>query len=314
MKVRKAVLPAAGLGTRMLPATKAIPKEMLPLADTPTIQYIVEEAAASGIEQLTIITSRSKRAIEDHFDVAPELEAALEHNGKRDHLNQVRRLETLTRLTFVRQHRPLGLGHAVLMAKETVGNEPCGVLLGDDLVVSEGSPCLRQLIDIYERHGGCVVAVMHVPRDQLSRYGVVQLARDADDSRLEPGLHRVCQLVEKPAIDEAPSDLAIIGRYVLPPSIFPALEATPPGAGGEIQLTDAIRRVGEREPIWAYEFAGTRYDTGDPVGLLTTSLAFALARPDLAPGILDFLRTLDLDAGSRRGPQPPHVREADAHG
>ncbi len=294
MKVRKAVLPAAGLGTRMLPATKAIPKEMLPLADTPTIQYIVEEAAASGIEQLTIITSRSKRAIEDHFDVAPELEAALEHNGKRDHLNQVRRLETLTRLTFVRQHRPLGLGHAVLMAKETVGNEPCGVLLGDDLVVSEGSPCLRQLIDIYERHGGCVVAVMHVPRDQLSRYGVVQLARDADDSRLEPGLHRVCQLVEKPAIDEAPSDLAIIGRYVLPPSIFPALEATPPGAGGEIQLTDAIRRVGEREPIWAYEFAGTRYDTGDPVGLLTTSLAFALARSDLAPRILDFLRTLDL--------------------
>jgi len=153
---------------------------------------------------------------------------------------------------------------------------------------------LRQLIDIYERHGGCVVAVMHVPRDQLSRYGVVQLASGPDDSRLEPGLHHVRQLVEKPAIDEAPSDLAIIGRYVLPPSIFPALEVTPPGAGGEIQLTDAIRRVGEREPIWAYEFAGTRYDTGDPVSLLTTSLAFALARPDLAPGILDFLRTLDL--------------------
>jgi len=295
MKVRRAILPAAGLGTRMLPATKAIPKEMLPLADAPTIQYIVEEAAASGIEQLTIITSRSKRAIEDHFDGAPELEEVLEHKGKRDSLDQVRRLESLTRLTFVRQHRPLGLGHAVLMARETVGDEPCGVLLGDDLVVNEGSPCLRQLIDVHERHGGCVVAVMHMPRDQLSRYGVVQLASGPDDSRLEPGLHRVRQLVEKPAADEAPSDLAIIGRYVLSPSIFAALEVTPPGAGGEIQLTDAIRRVGEREPIWAYEFTGTRYDTGDPVGLLTTSLAFALARPDLAPGIRDFLRTLHLD-------------------
>ncbi len=203
------------------------------------------------------------------------------------------------------------------MAKDAVGGEPFGVLLGDDLVVNADRPCLAQLIDVHARHGGCVLAVMRVPRDQLSRYGVVRLAESEStgDARgtetgsahetgrdLASRLHRVRDLVEKPVAAEAPSDLAIIGRYVLSPSIFAALEVTPPGAGGEIQLTDAIRRVGEREPIWAYEFAGTRYDTGDPVGLLTTSLAFALARPDLAPGIRDFLRTLNLDAQNRRGP------------
>jgi UTP--glucose-1-phosphate uridylyltransferase len=302
MTIRKAVIPAAGLGTRVLPASKAIPKEMLPLADTPTIQYIVEEAVASGIEQITLISSRYKRAIEDHFDVAPELEEILEAKGKREQVQTLRRIETMARFIFVRQQRPLGLGHAVLMAKDTVGDEPFGVLLGDDLVVNNGPTCLAQLIDVHARHGGCVLAVMRVPREQVSRYGVVRLAESrAGDHVKEPRLRRVRDLVEKPAVEEAPSNLAIIGRYVLSPGIFAALEATPPGAGGEIQLTDAIRRVGEREPIWAYEFAGTRYDTGDPVGLLTTSLAFALARPDLAPGILDFLRTLDLNTGATHG-------------
>jgi UTP--glucose-1-phosphate uridylyltransferase len=305
MTVRKAIIPAAGLGTRMLPATKAVPKEMLPLADTPTIQFIVEEAAASGIEQIAIVTSRSKRAIEDHFDMAPELEAFLAAKGKQDLLTHLRRGENLARLSFVRQQRPLGLGHAVLVARELIGDEPCGVLLGDDLVAHDGAPCLQQLIEVHERYGGSVLAVMRVPRDQLSRYGVVQLAADTADRRLEdrePGLHRVRGLIEKPATGEAPSDLAIIGRYVLSPSIFAALEVTPPGVGGEIQLTDAIRRLGEREPVWAYEFAGTRYDTGDPVGLLTTSLAFALARADLAPGVLAYLRTLNLEAERRYGP------------
>jgi UTP--glucose-1-phosphate uridylyltransferase len=293
MSIRKAVIPAAGLGTRVLPASKAIPKEMLPLADIPTIQYVVEEAVHSGIDQITIVTSRYKRAIEDHFDVSPELEEILASKGKHDQVEQLRRIETLARFTFVRQQRPLGLGHAVLMARDTVGQEPFGVLLGDDLVVNNGKPCLEQLIDVHARHGGCVLAVMRVPREHVSRYGVVRLA-EGDSG--EPRLHRVRELVEKPTVEKAPSDLAIIGRYVLSPSIFAALDVTPPGAGGEIQLTDAIRHVGQREPIWAYQFEGTRYDTGDPVGLLTTSLAFALARPDLRPGILDFLRTLDLDA------------------
>jgi UTP--glucose-1-phosphate uridylyltransferase len=296
MSIRKAVIPAAGLGTRMLPATKSIPKEMRPLADTPTIQYIVEEAVASGIEQLTIVTNQQKQAIEDYFDVAATFEEAHLRPSIREKLEHLRRIEAMARLSFVRQHRPLGLGHAVLMAEGAVGDEPFGVLLGDDLVVHAGAPCLRQLIDVHERHGGCVLAVMRVPRDQLSRYGVVRVADGPGGpggARLEPRLHRVGDLVEKPAVDRAPSDLAIIGRYVLPPGVFAALRETPPGAGGEIQLTDAIRRAGEREPIWAYEFAGTRYDTGDPVGLLTTSLAFALARPDLAPGVRAFLRTLD---------------------
>jgi UTP--glucose-1-phosphate uridylyltransferase len=301
--IRKAVIPAAGLGTRVLPATKVIPKEMLPLADRPTIEYIVEEAVDSGIEQVTIVTSRTKRAIEDHFDVTPELEAALRARGRHRQLEALRRIETMARFTFVRQQHPLGLGHAVLMARDVIGDEPFGVLLGDDLVVNKGAgggsggarPCLGQLIDVHARYGGVVLAVMRVPREQVSRYGIVRLA-ESQPSGGDLRLHRVRELVEKPSIEQAPSDLAIIGRYVLPASIFEATEGTPPGAGGEIQLTDAIQRLGDNEPIWAYEFEGTRYDTGDPVGLLTTSLAFALQRPDLAPGIRQFLRGLDLDA------------------
>ncbi|MGH2516550.1 MAG: UTP--glucose-1-phosphate uridylyltransferase GalU [Ktedonobacterales bacterium] len=290
MKIRKAVIPAAGLGTRVLPATKAIPKEMLPLADKPTIQYIIEEAVQSGIEHIIIVTSRTKRAIEDHFDETPELRAALEKKGDSVRLDMLDRIETMAQLSFTRQPRPHGLGHAILMAKDLVGDEPFGVLLGDDLVVNQDRPCLRQLMDVHERHGGCVLAAMRVPREQINRYGNIDSAGTVD-----PRTYRVRDLIEKPSPEEAPSDLAVIGRYVLTPDVFAALERTEPGAGGEIQLTDGLRALREREPIFAYEFEGTRYDTGDPVGYLTTSIAFALERPDLAPGLKAYLRTLSLD-------------------
>ncbi|HEX8996874.1 MAG TPA: UTP--glucose-1-phosphate uridylyltransferase GalU [Ktedonobacterales bacterium] len=291
MTVRKAVIPAAGLGTRVLPATKAVPKELLPLADTPTIQYIVEEAAASGIEHITFVTSRTKRALEDHFDEASELRAALERKDARAQLEAIERAETLADYSFVRQRRPLGLGHAVLCAQPTIGDESFGVLLGDDVVDNDADPCLGQLIRVHERYGGCVLAVMRVPHEDVSRYGVVSLGE-----LVENGVHQVTDLVEKPPVDEAPSDLIVIGRYVLTSSIFTALAETQPGAGGEIQLTDAMRallRSGER--IYACEFSGTRYDTGDPVGLLTTSIAYSLKRPDLAPGVIAYLKTLRLD-------------------
>lgn len=290
MKIRKAVIPAAGLGTRVLPATKAIPKEMLPLADKPTIQYIIEEAVQSGIEHVIIVTSRTKRSIEDHFDETPELHAALEKKGDRVRLDMLERIETMAQLSFTRQPSPRGLGHAILMAKDLVGDEPFGVLLGDDLVVNRDRPCLRQLMDVHERHGGCVLAAMRVPHEQISRYGNLDPA-----STIDPRTYRVRDLIEKPKPEDAPSDLAVIGRYVLTPDIFAALERTEPGAGGEIQLTDGLRALREREPIFAYEFEGTRYDTGDPVGYLTTSIAFALDRPDLAPGLKTYLRSLSLD-------------------
>ena len=290
MKIRKAVIPAAGLGTRVLPATKAIPKEMLPLADKPTIQYIIEEAVQSGIEHVIIVTSRTKRSIEDHFDETPELRAALERKGDRARLDMLEHIETMAQISFTRQPRPHGLGHAILMAKDLVGDEPFGVLLGDDLVVNPERPCLRQLMDVHERHGGCVLAAMRVPHEQINRYGNIDPAGNVDART-----YRVRDLIEKPKPEEAPSDLAVIGRYVLTPDIFAALERTEPGAGDEIQLTDGLRGLREREPIFAYEFEGTRYDTGDPVGYLTTSLAFALERPDLAPGVKAYLRTLALD-------------------
>lgn len=293
MKIRKAVIPAAGLGTRVLPATKAIPKEMLPLADKPTIQYIVEEAVAAGIEHIIVVTSRTKRAIEDHFDESPELRAALERKGDRVKLDMLERIESMAQISFTRQPRPHGLGHAILMAKDLVGDEPFGVLLGDDLVVNPERPCLRQLMDVHERRGGCVIAAMRVPREQTKLYGVFDLDEGQD---VDARTHRVRDLVEKPKPEEAPSDLAVIGRYVLTPDIFAALERTEPGSGGEIQLTDGLRALRDREPIYAYEFEGTRYDTGDPVGYLTTSLEFALRRPDLAPGIQAYLKTLKLDA------------------
>ena len=292
MKVRKAVIPAAGLGTRVLPATKAIPKEMLPLADKPTIQYVIEEAVASGIEHVIVVTSRTKRAIEDHFDESPELHTALERKGDRAKLEMLEKIESMAQISFTRQPSPRGLGHAILMAKDLVGDEPFGVLLGDDLVVNPARPCLRQLMDVQERHGGCVIAAMRVPREQTRLYGVFALEPGAN---VDARTHRVRDLVEKPTPEEAPSDLAVIGRYVLTPDIFAALERTEAGAGGEIQLTDGIRALRGREPLFAHEFEGTRYDTGDPVGYLTTSVAFALQRPDLAPGMRAFLKTLRLD-------------------
>lgn len=292
MRVRKAVIPAAGLGTRVLPASKAIPKEMLPLADKPTIQYIVEEAVDSGIEHIIIVTSRTKRAIEDHFDESPELEAVLAKKGDQRKLDMLRRIEEMAQISVTRQSAPRGLGHAILMARDLVGDEPFGVLLGDDLVVSDERPCLRQLMEVQEREGGCVIAAMQVPREQTRLYGVFDLE---PGSGPDPRTHRVRDLVEKPAPDAAPSNLAVIGRYVLTPDIFAALERTEPGAGGEIQLTDGIRALIGTDPIFAHEFTGTRYDTGDPVGYLTTSIAFALRRPDLAPGVKAFLRSLRLD-------------------
>jgi UTP--glucose-1-phosphate uridylyltransferase len=290
MRIRKAVIPAAGLGTRVLPATKAIPKEMLPLADKPTIQYIIEEAVASGIEHVIIVTSRTKRAIEDHFDESPELSAALQRKGDRKKLEMLERIENMVQLSFTRQPAPRGLGHAILMAKDLVGDEPFGVLLGDDLVVNDAHPCLGQLMDVHERFGGCVIAAMRVPREQISLYGNVDLSET-----VSPGTYRVRDLIEKPKPEDAPSNLAVIGRYILTPDVFTALEVTQPGSGGEIQLTDGIRALLTRQPVFAHEFEGTRFDTGDPVGYLTTSLSFALNRPDLATGIIEFLKTLKLD-------------------
>ena len=293
MKVRKAVIPAAGLGTRVLPASKAVPKEMLPLADTPTIQYVIEEAVASGIEEVIIVTSTTKPEIENHFKDTPELREALERKGDTQKLEMLHRIETMANIRYTFQHERLGLGHAVLMAKELIGDEPFGVLLGDDLVVNQGGrPCMGQLIDAHEQFGGCVIAAMHIPHEQTQRYGVFDIE---PGEGADPRAHRVRGLVEKPQPAEAPSDLAIMGRYLLTPDIFEALERTAPGAGGEIQLTDGIYALRDRQPIWAYEFTGTRYDTGDPVGYVTTSLAFALQRPDLAPGVLAFIKSLALD-------------------
>jgi UTP--glucose-1-phosphate uridylyltransferase len=292
MQIRKAVIPAAGLGTRVLPASKTVPKEMLPLADRPTIQYIVEEAVASGVSHITLVTSRGKRALEDYFDAAPELRALLERKGDTSTLAMLDHLETMARFSSARQREPRGLGHAVLVARDLVGNEPFGVLLGDDLVYNDEHPCLRQLMDVHARLGGCVLAVMRVPREQISRYGIVALGPESARDRRT---HRVSGLVEKPSVEEAPSDLAVIGRYVLVPEIFDILAHTPPGRGDEIQLTDALHTLAQRQAVYAYEFEGIRYDAGDPVGLLTTSLAYALRREDLAPGIRAFLRTLRLD-------------------
>jgi UTP--glucose-1-phosphate uridylyltransferase len=288
--IRKAVIPVAGWGTRVLPASKSVPKPMLPLADLPTIHYIVEEAVASGIEHIVLVTSRQMRAVEDYFDENPELLHVLEGKRNERMIERLRRAETMARFSFVRQPQPRGLGHAVLMAREIIGNEPFAVLLGDDVVVNDHGPtCLSQLIAVFERMGGSVIGAMRVPDEQVSRYGIIA-GEPAGDR-----LMRVRGLVEKPPADEAPSNWAVAGRYVLTPEIFDALAVTPPGKGGEIQLTDAMAMLLSRQPLYAFEFQGERFDTGDTVGWLTTSLAFALRRPDLAPGIKAYLRTLRLD-------------------
>src|SRR5438093_5406521 len=291
--VRKAVFPAAGLGTRFLPATKAQPKEMLPLVDKPIIQYGVEEAVASGADTIILVTGRGKNAIEDHFDVSVELETYLEARGKRDQLAEIRKISNMINFAYVRQGEPLGLGHAVLVARELVGNEPFAVLLGDDVIDAQ-PPAIKQLIDVFQRLDGPVLAVERVPRDEISSYGVIAVEPDTD---LGPGIHRVRDLVEKPPKEEAPSDLAIIGRYVLTPDIFPALAATTRDRTGEIQLTNGLRELLKRRPIYACEVKGVRHDTGNKLGFLKAVAYFALRRPALADKFLDYLHSL--------APQPP---------
>jgi UTP--glucose-1-phosphate uridylyltransferase len=290
MRVRKAVFPAAGWGTRFLPATKAQPKEMLPLVDKPIIQYAVEEVVAAGIEQVIIVTSSQKRAIEDHFDLSYELEHLLEERGEIERLRQIRAITDLAQIAYVRQKEQLGLGHAVLMAKELVGHEPFAVILSDDVVVGE-RPCIGQLIHAYNQTRSSVVAVMEVPAEETSRYGVIGGERvEGGDGRL----WRMDRVVEKPEPGSAPSNLAIIGRYVLTPKIFDKLEQTARGAGGEIQLTDAIQALMEEQAIYGYEFEGTRYDAGTTMGWLKASVELALARPDLGEEFGAYLRGLDL--------------------
>jgi len=290
MRVRKAVFPAAGWGTRFLPATKAQPKEMLPLVDRPIIQYAVEEAVAAGIEQVIIVTSSQKRAIEDHFDLNYELEHLLEDRGEIEMLRQIRHISDLAQIAYVRQKEQLGLGHAVLMAKELVGHEPFAVILSDDVVVGE-QPCIGQLIRAYHQTHGSVVALMEVPHEETRRYGVI--GGEPVDG---PGgrLWKVDRLVEKPDPEVAPSNMAIIGRYVLTPKIFDKLEQTPRGRGGEIQLTDAIEALMQEQPVHGYLFEGTRYDAGTTMGWLKASVELALARPDLGVEFADYLRALDL--------------------
>ena len=289
--VRKAVFPAAGLGTRFLPATKAQPKEMLPLVDKPTIQYAVEEAVASGISQIIIVTGRGKRAIEDHFDAAFELEYYLSDRKKFDELAQIKTISEMAEVSYVRQKEPLGLGHAILCARALVGDEPFAVFLGDDIIGPPGTglpPCMKQLLDVYEKYDGPVIAVERVPRERIQQYGVIAGTPRGGN------VWEITDLVEKPKAEEAPSDLAIIGRYLLTPDVFAILAATAPDARGEIQLTDALRALRRQRPLYAVEFEGKRYDTGDKLGFLKATVEFALARPDLAAEFRAYLTSLRL--------------------
>src|SRR2546422_7825761 len=288
MTVRKGVSPAAGLGTRFLPATKAQPKEMLPLVDKPMIQYVVEEAVASGLSEIIIVTGRNKRAIEDHFDAAFELEYYLSDRGKTEELAQIKSISELVSVSYVRQKEPLGLGHAILCARALVGDEPFAVFLGDDIIGAAPVPCMRQLLDVSERYGAPTIAVQRVPRESIHQYGVIT-ARPC-----EARVHEILDLVEKPKAQDAPSDLAIIGRYVLPPEIFGILAETSADGRGEIQLTDALRTLRSRRPMYGVEFEGRRYDTGDKLGFLKATVEFALARPDLADEFRAYLKTLRL--------------------
>ncbi|MGB9756932.1 MAG: UTP--glucose-1-phosphate uridylyltransferase GalU [Candidatus Bipolaricaulaceae bacterium] len=291
MRVRKAVIPAAGLGTRFLPATKAQPKEMLPLVDKPAIQFIVEEAAASGLESALIVTGRGKRAIEDHFDRAPELERFLKEKGQEKLAEELQRISELLSLHYVRQKEPKGLGHAVLCAQDFVGEEFFAVMLGDDVIEAD-PPALRQLLDVHEHRGGSVLAVLEVPREELGRYGIIE------GEEVERGLWRVRDLVEKPRPEEAPSNLAVIGRYVLSPTIFEILRETKPGRGGEIQLTDALRVLCQEEPLYAYAFRGQRYDVGEKLGYVVATVELALRHPEIGEDFRAYLRGLCAKLGS----------------
>jgi UTP--glucose-1-phosphate uridylyltransferase len=294
--VRKAVFPAAGLGTRFLPATKAQPKEMLPLVDKPTIQYGVEEAVASGVSNIILVTGRGKNAIEDHFDVATELETFLESRGKYEQLEEIRKISSLINVAYVRQGEPLGLGHAVLVTEALVGQEPFAVILGDDVIDAE-PPALKQMTDVFARVLSPVLAVERVPEDQVSSYGIVDMEPAPE---IGPRVFRVKDLVEKPARADAPSNLAIIGRYILTPDIFDALKATPKDKSGEIQLTNGLRRLLSSRPIYAYEIDGVRHDTGNKLGFLKAMVYFGLKRPDLAQPFREYLESLNLTPASKR--------------
>lgn len=284
MPIKKAIIPAAGLGTRFLPATKAQPKEMLPIVDKPTIQYIIEEAIDSGIEDIMVVTGRGKRAIEDHFDKSFELEETLEKKGKMDILREIQAISSMANIHYIRQKEPKGLGHAIWCARKFVGDEPFAVLLGDDIVQSE-TPCLKQLINVYDRYHSSVVGVQEVPDEEVSKYGIVA----PKGNEIEPGIIHTQTLVEKPSLDEAPSNYAIMGRYVLRPEIFDILDSLPPGAGDEIQLTDAIKQLNQSQMVLAYNFDGTRYDVGDKFGFIKATLDFALQREDLSKDVRDYL-------------------------
>jgi UTP--glucose-1-phosphate uridylyltransferase len=286
-RLRKAVFPAAGLGTRFLPATKAQPKEMLPLVDKPIIQYVIEEAVASGLTSIIIVTGRGKNAIEDHFDVSYELEKLLLERGKTDLLEQVRAVSSMINVSYVRQGEQLGLGHAVLMARDLIGDEPFAVMLGDD-IIDNPVPCMKQMIDVFDRHGGPVIAVQQVAKSELSAYGVIDGSPEPNNERV----YRLRDMVEKPRAEEAPSDLAIIGRYILTPDIFEVLEQTPRDKGGEIQLTNGLRALRGRRALFGYRFEGIRHDAGNKLGFLKATVEFALKRPDLGGPFREYLKSL----------------------
>lgn len=284
-KIKKAVIPAAGLGVRFLPATKAQPKEMLPIVDKPAIQYIVEEVIESGIDEILIITGRNKQAMEDHFDRSLELEVRLKETGKTPLLEMIQEISKLAYVCFVRQKEPLGLGHAVYCARRFIGDEPFAVLLGDDIIRGV-TPCLKQMIDLYQEVQSSVIAVMEVPEKDVSKYGIL----DAKEER--KGIYRIGDLVEKPALEQAPSRLAIMGRYIIDPRVFPILAEAKPGAGGEIQLTDALRILCREQPMYGLAFEGKRYDVGDKLGYLQATVEFALARPDLSKQFREYLKSI----------------------
>lgn len=285
--ITKAIFPAAGLGTRFLPATKASPKEMMPLVDKPLIQYVVEEAVSSGVEQVILITGRGKRAIEDHFDVAFELEEDLKAKGKHKLLSEVQRIANLVTFCYIRQKKALGLGHAVLTAKRLVGGDPFAVLLGDDIIDAQ-VPALKQMMEVYQRYPATILAIQKVPKNQTKNYGIIA------GRRIEDGVYLVTDLIEKPSPEEAPSNLAIIGRYILVPEIFDALENTQPGKGGEIQLTDGLRLLMKKLPIYAYEFKGIRHDAGDKLGFLKATVDFGLKNQEFGEAFRDYLKKLKL--------------------
>ena len=292
MKIRKAVLPVAGLGTRFLPATKAQPKEMLPVVDKPLVQYAVEEVASSGIPMVVFVTGRGKQAIENHFDVSAELEQELAGRGKKDLLRELRNISSMLQVAYVRQQVPRGLGHAVLTAREVVGDEPIAVVLSDDVIVNN-VPCVKQMMGVYERYVCSVIAIQRVPKKAVSSYGIIKGCPVAD-AECKGRLYQIEDMIEKPSASEAPSNLAVIGRYILTPGIWKTLSSTGAGAGGEIQLTDGIKRLLAKEPVYAYLFEGKRYDAGDKLGFLQATVEIALQRPDLGGAFRRYLRSLPL--------------------